>query len=96
MRVARWFLFLAFLITTWLHLGLREHRFSRLDSATGHFYVTKDGSRREVNAVEFQELSKLQTLSWTLFWGSAALCAAWGISLAWHYDVKPYLQSHGR
>ena len=96
MRILRWALFLAFLATTWLHLGLRQHRFTRLESTTGHFYATSGGSRREVGAVEFQELAKLKTLSWGLFWSSAVLCGAWGISLAWHHDIKPYLQAHGR
>src|SRR2546423_15386234 len=71
MRTLRWVLFLMFLAATWFHLGLRQHRGTRLESATGHYYVTSGREpRREESASEFQELITLKQLSWTLFWGN--------------------------
>jgi len=95
-RVVRWLLFLTFLATTWLHLGLPEHRGTRLVAVSGHFFVILGGFSREVSHAEYQELSKLKTISWALFWGSAVACSAWGLSLAWHYNIKPHLQERGR
>ena len=96
MRALRWVLFLVFLVTSYLSIGLREDRGTRLTAENGHFYVTLGTSQREVGVGEFHELQTRKTLSWTLFWTSALACVSLALLLAWQYEIDPYLQARGR